>query len=164
MYLTFVWHFYSPMPYTDHIITLPSCTHCTLPSTYFYWVFMIFFLLLCFVATAYRAELDRLQPQILPPATFCAPECNTRALCYTDYLPNWNPSHLLDRVIVASSIATSPDKGWVKVSKGSRDANMGYLDIKIVYEVSVLHISHILSFTTQLCRTNIMSVCLFLPF
>lgn len=109
---------------------------------------MIFFLLLYYVKIAYRAELDRLQPQILPPATFCAPECNTRALCYTDYLPNWNPSHLLDQVIIASSIATSPDKGWVKVSKGSRDASMGYLDIKMVYEVSVLTTSHFQSFST----------------
>ena len=95
----------------------------------------MYFISLLNVESAYRIELDRLQPQLLPPAQHCAPECNTRAICYTDYLPNWNPAHLLDRVIVASSIATSPEKGWVKVAKASRDEKMGYQDIKIVYEV-----------------------------
>jgi hypothetical protein len=84
----------------------------------------------------YQAELDLLQPQTLPPAHHCAPECNTPAVCYTDYEPNYNPSHLLSNVIVGRSNTTlSLATDWIRVSRGSRDARLNYKDIKIVYEV-----------------------------
>lgn len=85
----------------------------------------------------YQAELDHLQPQTLPPAHHCAYECNTPAVCYTDYEPNYNPSHLLNNIIVGRANATdSLATDWVRVSRGSRDARLNYKDIKIVYEVS----------------------------
>ena len=79
-------------------------------------------------------ELDRLQPQVLPEAQHCIPECKTRAICYTSFLPNWNPSHMLDSVIVGTRDPAN-DKVWKYKDRGSRDLNLGYKDIKVLYEV-----------------------------
>lgn len=103
-------------PRTVHLLPTRSCFH-------------------TFLLTAYQTELDRLQPQVLPEAQHCSPECASRAVCYTSFLPNWNPSHLLESVIVGN-MDPADSNTWKYKNMGSRDERMGYKDIKALYEVS----------------------------
>jgi hypothetical protein len=85
--------------------------------------------------TEYQSNLTKIQDVPMPNATSCAPECNTRALCYTDFQPNFNPKYLLENVII-SGAGNDARKSWRKeVRKPAAADAQGYRDFKVLYEV-----------------------------
>lgn len=58
-------------------------------------------------------------------------ECGYRANCHTNFMPNYNPDALLDRIIVGNH------SGWtmrLKYGEGGLNPEYGYLDNKPMYE------------------------------
>lgn len=61
------------------------------------------------------------------------PECNTRPVCYTSFLPNFNPSNTLEAVIVGET--ADSEARWKKNIKPPKSETMGYKDQKVLFEV-----------------------------
>lgn len=57
--------------------------------------------------------------------------------CYTDYLPNYNPAHLLSNIIVGTHL------GWYKEGVVMNDLGpeFGLLDKKYYYKVHLLYVN-----------------------
>ena len=100
----------------------------------------------------YDKKLKKLQDFPLPePSKHCGFECATKPICYTDFIPHFNPNYTLDRIVVKGSghtqlVSTSggsnnkPWRRWVKnPSGGAPHLPMGYQDYKIYYESTGPH-------------------------
>jgi hypothetical protein len=77
----------------------------------------------------YQQQLHTLQDFSLPDPTHCGFECRTKPVCYTDFLPNFNPPYALSNMIVNRTTT------WNRTEKRTgTTAAYGYQDVKVYYE------------------------------
>ena len=131
----------------------------------------------------YDKKLKKMQDFPLPePSKHCGLECATKPVCYTDFIPHFNPNYTLDRIVVkgkshnlldtlgggggggggGENKNNKPWRRWIKnPSGGAPHVPMGYQDYKIYYEssgpFSALHLHIHISFQSpylRLCAQN----------
>jgi len=91
-----------------------------------------------FLSTEVRAQLVVLQTPVPSEPLHCATEeCAALPQCYTDFLPNYNPTHLLSSIVVGTHM------GWYQEAANMNDLGpeFGILDKKFYFKVRFRKIS-----------------------
>jgi hypothetical protein len=107
----------------------------------------------------YRAKLKKLQKPIPEKPLFCAPDCNTKPLCYTNFEPQYNFQLRLTDLVVGDH------EGWVWVRKSGSANNAekyGYLDVRPCYETKGANTKSIaVKIEIKAGHNNFVKVCSF---
>eukprot|EP01041_Mallomonas_annulata_P010810 gene10810-22557_t len=98
-------------------------------------------------------KLEELQPA-MPHPKRCGNLCKTRPLCYTNYMPHYNPDFTLEKAVVGTHNWTVEDPGY-----GEWSLTYGYLDNRVGYRAMAGRASGELHLRLKVGKDTIVWIC-----